>query len=168
MGVSSLSVQFYVPSPNLISLSHSLKWHPLMGCPSLSSCLLRQMSPVSEAITAQLNINDSLAWQVLAEQERGERGTPLDKTRVEKEKWWLYLLDRFSLSLWTCVYVCVPSADSWLDMTVLLPCFSSPLRSWTSLYSHSPSSFLLTFLQISMHVCVYMQACVFIHAATYL
>ena len=71
------------------------------------------------------------------------------------------------LSLWTCVYVCVPSADSWLDMTVLLPCFSSPLRRWTSLYSHCPSSFLLaflTFLKVSVHLC----ECVFICAATYM
>lgn len=83
------------------------KWQALMGCPCLSSCLLRQMSAVSAVITAQLNINDSLAWQVLAGQRRGERGTPLDKTRNEKEKWWLYLLDRFSfVSLNLYMYVC--------------------------------------------------------------
>lgn len=126
-----------------------------MRCPSLSCCLLRQMSLVSAAITAQLNINDSLAWQVLAGQRRGERGMTLDKTRDQKEKWWLYLTDSL-LSLSTCVYVCVPSANSWLDVTVLLPCFSSALRRWTSLYSHCPSSFLpafLTFLQVSAHVC---------------
>lgn len=77
-----------------------------MGCPSLSSRLLRQMSPVSAAITPRLNINDSLAWQVLAGQRRGESGTPLDKTRDEKAKWWLYLPDRFpfvSVNLRICM-----------------------------------------------------------------
>lgn len=70
----------------------------------------------------------------------------------------IYLTDSL-LSLQTCVYVCVPSADSCLDVTVLLPCFSSHLSRWTSLYSHCPSSFLLallTFLQVSSYerVCV--------------
>lgn len=119
------------------------------------------MSLVSAAITAQLNINDLLAWQVLAGQRRGERGMTLDKTRDKKEKWRLYLTDS-PLSLSTCVYVCVPSANSWLDMTVLLPCFSSPRRRWTSLYSHCPSSFLhafLTFLQVSVHVCKVLCVC---------
>lgn len=93
-----------------------------MGCPSLSSCLLRQMSPVSAAITAQLNINDSLAWQVLVGQRRGERGTPLDKTRDEKEKWWLYLLDRFSfVSLNLRICMCAISRFlAWHDGFIAL------------------------------------------------
>lgn len=78
-----------------------------MGCPCLSSCLLRQMSAVSTAITAQLNINDSLAWQVLAGQRRGERGTPLDKTRWKGEVMalsaWQIL---FCLSELAYMYVC--------------------------------------------------------------
>lgn len=93
-----------------------------MGCPSPSSCLLRQMSPVSAAITAQLNINDSLGWQVLAGQRRGERGTPPDKTRDEKEKWWLYLPDRFSfVSLNLCICMCAISRFlAWCDGFIAL------------------------------------------------
>lgn len=103
------------------------KWQALMGCPCLSSCLLRQMSAVSAVITAQLNINDSLAWQVLAGQRRGERGTPLDKTRNEKEKWWLYLLDRFSfVSLNLCICMCAISRFlAWHDGFIALFFFPS-------------------------------------------
>lgn len=98
-----------------------------MGCPSPSSCLLRQMSPVSAAITAQLNINDSLGWQVLAGQRRGERGTPPDKTRDEKEKWWLYLPDKFSfVSLNLCICMCAISRFlAWCDGFIAL--FFPPL-----------------------------------------
>lgn len=149
-----------------------------MGCPCLSSCLLRQMSAVSAVITAQLNINDSLAWQVLAGQRRGERGMPLDKTKDEKEKWWLYLLDRFSfvcLNLRICMCA-ISRFLAWHDGFIALFFFPSeelnlfvfplPLILPTGI-ADIPSSICVC-ARVCIYMCVsaaiYVQVCVcFLH-----
>lgn len=146
------------------------KWQALMGCPCLSSCLLRQMRAVSAVITAQLNINDSLAWQVLAGQRRGERGTPLDKTRNEKEKWWLYLLDRFSfVSLNLCICMCAISRFlAWHDGFIALFFFPSeemnlfvfplPLILPTGI-ADIPFKHLCVCVSVCVHIYLHTQAC---------
>lgn len=137
-----------------------------MGRPCLSSCPLRQMSAVSAVISAQLNINDSLAWQVLAGQRRGERGTPLDKTRDEKENWWLYLSDGLSfVSLNLRICMCAISRFLvWHDGFIAL--FIFPSKEMLP-YSHSCSSFLLHCWHSFKSLCVlYMVLCIYIAMTT--
>lgn len=57
---------------------------------------------------------------------RGEvkRGCLWTKPGMKRRTDGFICLTDSPLSLWTCVYACVPSADSWLNMTVLLPCLS--------------------------------------------
>ena len=89
-------------------------------------------------------------------------GRPWTKPEMKRRSDGFICLTDSLLSFWTCIYVCVPSADSWFDMMVLLPCFSFPPWRWTSLYSHCPSSFLLallTFLHVALYVYIYIRLC---------